>query len=290
MKLPRFSYHRPETVDEALGLLAELGDDSKVLAGGQSLLPVLALRMSMAEHLIDIGRVAGLDRIEESDGGVTIGAGVKHAQVELSPVVATFAPLVSGAMPYVGHRAIRNRGTVCGSLAHADQAAELPAVATALGAELIVQGADGQRRVSAADFFQGIFTTDLGETELLRAVHFPAWPTQRAGWSIKELSRRHGDFAMVGLASVLELDEAGAVSSASMAFFGVGGKPTRVDEAEKVLIGQQPSAELFEEAGALVSAALEPADDLHGSSAYRKHIAGVLTRRALAEAAERAAA
>jgi len=202
-------------------------------------------------------------------------------------VVAEHAPLISGALPYVGHRAIRNRGTVCGSLAHADPSAELPAVALALEARMIVAGSDGDRMVPAEDFFQGVFTADLSETELLRAVYVPAW-SARSGWSVRELSRRHGDFAIVGLACAVELDEDGAFAKAALAYFGVAGRPTRVGEAEAVLVdvAQVQDVRRGREHGVQ---RLEPAADLHGSSSYRKHIAGLLARQCLAEAAERAA-
>lgn len=288
MKLPDFTYHRPDTLAGALGLLDELGDDAKVLAGGQSLLPVLALRMNAVPNLVDIGRIPELREIDIGPGGITIGAGVRHAQAEFSPVVAEHAPLIAGALPFVGHRAIRNRGTVCGSLAHADPSAELPAVALALDARMIVAGSDGDRMVAAEDFFQGVFTADLSETELLRGVYIPAW-SARSGWSVRELSRRHGDFAIVGLACTVELEEDGAFAKASLAYFGVAGRPTRVAEAEAVLVGRQPGEKLYAEVAAVVSSVLEPAADLHGSSTYRKHIAGLLAKQCLAEAADRAA-
>ena len=288
MKLPDFTYHRPDTLGGALELLDELGDDAKVLAGGQSLLPVLALRMNAVPNLVDIARIPELGEIEVGAEGITIGAGVRHAQAEVSPVVAEHAPLIAGALPYVGHRAIRNRGTVCGSLAHADPSAELPAVALALDARMIVAGSDGERTVPAEDFFQGVFTADLSETELLRAVHVPAW-SPRAGWSVRELSRRHGDFAIVGLACAVELDEDGSYAKAALSYFGVAGRPTRVAEAEAALIGRKPGQEVHAEAAGIVSGVLEPAADLHGTSAYRKHIAGVLAKQCLAEAAGRAA-
>jgi carbon-monoxide dehydrogenase medium subunit len=203
-------------------------------------------------------------------------------------VVREHAPLVSGALPWVGHRAIRNRGTVCGSLAHADPSAELPAVALALDAQLVVIGSDGSRVVPAADFFQGVFTADLAETELLHAVHIPARPA-RSGWSLRELSRRHGDFAIVGVACEVSLAEDGTYAGAALSYFGVGAQPIRVSEAESALIGRTPGEELHREVAGIVSAALQPAADLHGSSAYRKHVAGVLTRQGLAEAVARAA-
>lgn len=288
MKLPDFTYHRPETLSGALALLDELGDDAKVLAGGQSLLPVLALRMNAVPNLVDIARIPELRSIEVGPDGITIGAGVRHAQAEVAPEVAEHAPLIAGALPFVGHRAIRNRGTVCGSLAHADPSAELPAVALALDARMIVAGSDGDRMVPAEDFFQGVFTADLAETELLRAVQIPPW-SGRSGWSVRELSRRHGDFAIVGLACAVELDEQGAFAKAALSYFGVAGRPTRVAEAEAALIGQLPDEKLYAEAAGIVSSVLEPAADLHGSSSYRKHIAGLLAKQCLAEAAGRAA-
>ena len=176
-----FDYHRPDTVDEAVALLETYGGDGKVLAGGQSLLPVLALRLTHPRHLIDIGRVQGLQSIElDDDGTVSVGATVTHARVERSDVMAAAAPALAGAMPPVGHRAIRSRGTVCGSLAHADPAAELPAVALAVGAEMIVQGPAGQRTTAAGDFFEGYLSSALAEDELLVEVRFPAW-APRAG-------------------------------------------------------------------------------------------------------------
>lgn len=288
MKLPDFTYHRPENLAGALALLDELGDDAKVLAGGQSLLPVLALRMNAVPNLVDIARIPELRDIEVDADGITIGAGVRHAQAEMSPVVVEHAPLIAGALPFVGHRAIRNRGTVCGSLAHADPSAELPAVALALDARMIVTGSDGDRMVPAEDFFQGVFTSDLSETELLRGVRIPAW-SARSGWSVRELSRRHGDFAIVGLACAVELDEQGAFAKAALSYFGVAGRPTRVAEAESALIGQRPGEKLYAEAAGIVSSILQPAADLHGSSSYRKHIAGLLAKQCLAEAAGRAA-
>jgi aerobic carbon-monoxide dehydrogenase medium subunit len=289
VKMSPVDYHRPDTVDEAVALLETHGGDGKVLAGGQSLLPVLALRLTHLGHLIDIGRVHGLQSIEvDHDGNVSVGATVTHSQVERSDVMATAAPAVAGAMPHVGHRAIRSRGTVCGSLAHADPAAELPAVALAVGAEMIVQGPAGQRTVAASDFFEGYMSSALGEDELLVGVRFPAW-APRAGWSVLEVSRRHGDFALVGLVTTLEIDEAGLLRRPALAFFGAASTPVRVAEAEQLLDGNAPDPVFFAEAAKIVAGALEPTADDHASSEYRAHVAGVLTRRGLAEAASRAA-
>lgn len=290
MKMSPFDYHRPDTVDEAVALLETYGGDGKVLAGGQSLLPILALRLTRIGHLIDIGRVQGLQSIEVGDDGtVSVGATVTHARVERSDAITAAAPAVAGALPYVGHRAIRSRGTVCGSLAHADPAAELPAVALAVGAEMVVQGPTGQRTLAAGDFFEGYLSSALAEDELLLGVRFPAW-SPHAGWSVLEVSRRHGDFALVGLVTTLEIDEAGLLRRPALSIFGVASTPVRVAEAEQLLVGNAADPALFAEASKVVSTALEPPGDDHASSAYRAHVAGVLTRRGLAEATERATA
>jgi carbon-monoxide dehydrogenase medium subunit len=287
MKMPAFRYHRPATVEETVGLLAEYGADAKVLAGGQSLIPLLALRLSRPEHLVDIGRVEELCGIDEGSNGLSLGAGVRQAEVELSPVIGRAAPLLAAAMPHIGHRAIRNRGTVCGSLAHADPAAELPAVALAAEAELVVRSSREERTVPAAKFFVGYLTSGLEETELLTAVRFPPWPP-RTGCSLHEVSRRHGDFALVGLAALVGLGESGRVERAALSFFGAGATPVRVPEAERLLTGEPPDAAAFAEAAEVVTKVIAPPADNHATSAYRAHVAGVMTRRCLAEAAERA--
>ncbi len=289
MKMPAFCYHRPATVDEAVGLLTEFGSEAKVLAGGQSLVPLLALRLSHPEHLVDIGRIDELRSFGDGPDGFTVGAAVRHAEVELSPVAGGAAPLVSAAMPHIGHRAIRNRGTVCGSLAHADPAAELPAVALAVDAELIVRSAAGERTIPASDFFLGYLSSALDDTELLTAVRFPPWPP-RTGWSVTEISRRHGDYALVGLAAVLGLGEKGRIERAALSFFGAGATPVRVREAERVLVGEHPDPAAFAEAADVVAKTIEPPGDNHATAAYRAHVAGVLTRRGLAEAALQAEA
>jgi carbon-monoxide dehydrogenase medium subunit len=287
VKMPAFCYHRPATVEEAVGLLAEYGSDAKVLAGGQSLVPLLALRLSHPEHLVDIGRIDGLAAVDDGPAGFTVGAAVRHADVELSPVTGRAAPLVAAAMPHIGHRAIRNRGTVCGSLAHADPAAELPAVALAADAEMVVRSAAGERTIPAADFFLGYLTSALDETELLTAVRFPSWPRSTGG-SVAEVSRRHGDYALVGLAAVVGVGDGGRVERAALSFFGAGATPVRVTEAEQVLVGEHPDPAAFAEAADVVTKSIEPPGDNHATAAYRAHVAGVLTRRCLAEAAGRA--
>jgi aerobic carbon-monoxide dehydrogenase medium subunit len=282
MKTPTFTYHRPDTLDQALEILATF-DDAKVLAGGQSLVPLMALRLGQPDHLVDISRLRDLAPIREHDGGLAIGALATHADAEDSPAVRSLAPLVHQAMPLIGHRAIRNRGTVCGSLAHADPAAELPAVALATDAMFVVRSVGVERHSPAAAFFQGYLDSALNANELLTEVRFPAWPATTHG-AVVELSRRHGDYALVGLAALVDLAADGTIARAALSFFGVASTPKRVLDAETALIGRRPNAAAFDVAAAIVSDRLEPPDDNHGSSAYRKHLAGVLTRRALVQA------
>ncbi|WP_419928920.1 FAD binding domain-containing protein [Candidatus Poriferisocius sp.] len=285
MKNPPFHYHRPNSVDEALALLAEHGDDAKVLAGGQSLLPTLALRLGPPEHLIDIGRLSELDSIlVDGAAGVVIGALVRHAVAEDSADIADHAPMVHQAMPHVGHRAIRNRGTVVGSIAHADPAAEMPAVVLATGAEMTARSSTGERSIGADEFFEGYLSTSLRSDELLTEVRFPALAPGTGG-TVVEVSRRHGDYAMVGLACRVQVDD-GTFSDAALAFFGVDSTPVRVGAAEAVLIGQAPTDEAFVAAAEAVRATLSPGADIHASSNYRRHVAGVLTERALSSATE----
>jgi carbon-monoxide dehydrogenase medium subunit len=286
MKIPQFAYHCPESVPEALVLLGELGDEAKVLAGGQSLLPLMALRLSRPAHVIDIGHLSELTSLSVEDGALRVGAMVRHAELERSDIVREIAPLVAGAMPLIGHRAIRNRGTACGSLAHGDPAAELPAVSVAVGAEFRLQGASGERTVPASDFFTGYLTNAIESDELLVEWRLPSW-SATAGWSIQEVSRRHGDFALLGCAAVLDCTADGTVATAAVAFFGAGSTPVRLPEAEKMLIGQKPVDDLIASVGEAIRSELNPPGDLHATVAYRRHLGGVLARRCLQEAAGR---
>lgn len=282
MKNPPFVYHRPERTDDALALLADHNDSIKVLAGGQSLLPIMALRLGAPEQLLDISRLPELDRIDvAADGTVTIGAMVRHAAAERSGELAAAAPLVHAAMPHVGHRAIRTRGTVVGSIAHADPAAEMPAVALATDATMIARSTEGTREIPAGEFFLGYFDTALRADELLVAVRFPPWPPGGRA-AVVEASRRHGDYAMIGLACATTVDR-DVITDAALAFFGAAPRPVRAATAEAELVGQRPSAELFERAAAAVTEELDPTADAHASANYRRHVAGVLTRRALTE-------
>ena len=286
MKPPRFEYLAPTSLDEALALLAEHGDGAKVLAGGQSLVPLLNFRLVRPAYLVDLNEITGLGYIRRENGQVAIGALTRQRAVETSPVIRELVPLLADAMPQIGHVQIRNRGTIGGSLAHADPAAELPAVVAALGGELVVRSARGQRTLRPEAFFVGYLTTAVEPTELVVEVRLPVAPP-RTGTAFLEVSRRHGDFALVGVAASVTLDERGACTRCAIALTGVGPTPVVAREAARQLVGARPTPEVLEDAGRRAAADLEPDGDLHASSAYRKHVAGVLTRRALARAVER---
>ncbi|NOX30685.1 MAG: xanthine dehydrogenase family protein subunit M, partial [Actinobacteria bacterium] len=290
--MPSFNYHRPETAVECVAVLDDLtrtGADVKVLAGGQSLLAVMALRLGPPSDIVDLSRVSGLDEISiNGDGAVVIGAMVTHRSAEVSAAVAETAPMVAAALPLVGHRAIRSLGTVCGSLAHADPAAEMPAVALACGARFEALSASGSRTIDAADFFVGYLETALRPDELLVEVEF-ARVAPRTGVSVDELSRRHGDYAMVGLASSLTLGPDGTIAASALVVFGTGATPERVATAEESLLGRVPDSDSFAAAAEVLMASIDPTADNHASSAYRRHGAGVLVRRGLTNAASKIA-
>jgi len=286
MKLPHVDYEAPKSVSEAVELLAEHLDEASVLAGGQSLIPLLALRLARPAVLIDINGIAELSGVSVADGWVAIGAMTREYVAEESGTVAGTVPLLAAALPLVGHEAIRSRGTVGGSLAHADPAAELPAVARALDAEFVVRGQSGERVVPAAEWFEGFLTTSRRPDELLVEVRFPA-AGRGTGTSFQEVTRRHGDFAIVGLAASLTLSE-GAISDARLAFAGMSDVPVRAAHAEDLLVGERPSAGLFDEAARRAADDMDPPADLHGSSDYRKKVAAALVRRGLQAAADNA--
>ena len=290
MKPAPFEYFDPRSLPEALDLLATYGVEGKVLAGGQSLLPLLYLRLATPPYLIDINRVADLGTLHVEDGTLCIGATVRQRAVERDPTVRAGWPLIPEALRWVGHAAIRTRGTFCGSLAHADPSAELPAVVVALDGELRLASAAGERTVPAADFFVTYLTTVLEPTELLVEVRLPP-PPPCSGHAFVEVARRHGDFALAGLACLLALEADGRhIAAARLAFTGVGGTPLRAHAAEKALVGEVASPALFARAGELAQAAAEPDSDLHASAEYRRHLVGVLARQGLAQAHARAAA
>jgi aerobic carbon-monoxide dehydrogenase medium subunit len=286
MKLPPVEYEAPTTVADAIDLLGEHEEEASVLAGGQSLIPLLALRLARPALLIDINGIDELSGISAADGSVAIGAMTREYVAEESETVAGAVPLLAAALPFIGHEAIRNRGTIGGSLAHADPAAELPAVARALDAELVVRGPSGERVIPAAQWFEGYLTTSRRPDELLLQVRFPA-AAKGTGVSFQEVARRHGDFAIVGLAVSLVLS-GGVISDARLAFAGLSYVPARAAAAEDLLTGERPSAELFDEAARRATGDIDPPGDLHGSPDYRKTVAAALVRRGLRAAADNA--
>src|SRR5271165_689311 len=286
MKLPPVEYEAPTTVAEAIDLLAEHLDEASVLAGGQSLIPLLALRLARPAVLIDINGIDELSGVSATDGWVAIGAMTREYVAEKSESVADTVPLLAAALPLIGHEAIRSRGTIGGSLAHADPAAELPAVARALDAEFVVRGQSGERVVPAAEWFEGFLMTSRRPDELLTEVRFPT-ARRGTGISFQEVARRHGDFAMVGLAVSLTLSD-GAISDARLAFAGVSDVPVRAAAAEDLLVGERPSVELFDEAARRATGDIDPPADLHGSAEYRKKVAATLVRRGLRAAVDNA--
>ena len=288
MKPAPFEYHRPETAAEATALLAELGDAAKVLAGGQSLIPMLALRLAVFEHLVDIGRIGELKGIERRNGSLRIGAGTVDSALEHDATVAEAVPLLARATPYVGHFQIRNRGTVGGSLAHADPAAEYPAVALALDAQFEALSPGGSRTIAATEFFTGLWSTALEADELLTAVEFPVW-SGRCGFAVEELARRHGDFAIAGAAVAIELDGDDRVARCGIGLIGMGSTPLRATPAEQAAVGATASSLDADELGRLAVSELSsvPAD-LHGSADYRTRVGAVMVTRAWRRAVEEA--
>lgn len=282
MKPTSFSYHAPERLEDVGALLAEYGETAKPLAGGQSLVPMLSLRLASFEHLVDLNRVAGLDVIERSNGHLRIGATVRQATAEHSDLVAGNVPLLAKALPHIGHFQIRNRGTVGGSIAHADPASELPAVALALDATIEAVGAGGTRRIAAGDFFVSTWETSLAEGEILSAVEFPVWGTG-SGFAVEEIARRHGDFALAGTVVGVQV-AGGTVVKAAVAMFGVAGTPVRLAAAEAALLAGADAAEV----GRAAAGALSPSDDIHASGAYRKQVAAVIVARAVSAALKEA--
>ena len=287
MKPAPFRYFAPTSLDECVDLLGEHGDEAKLLAGGQSLVPMMNFRLAKPAALIDLNGVSELAYVgETASGGMRIGALTRQRALERDPELRRRNPLLAEAIPYIGHFQIRNRGTVGGSIAHADPAAELPAVLCALDGSIRVQGAGRERTIAAVDFFQTYFTADLGPDEVVTEIVLPPWHSGD-GWSVQELSRRYGDFALVGVACRLRVDAEGNVTDGAAALFGVGGAPV-VPEAVAQLVGTRAEEATLAAVSAAVAAELDPESDVHASASYRRHLAGVLTRRALGEAYARA--
>jgi carbon-monoxide dehydrogenase medium subunit len=289
MKPPRFDYHAPADVDEAIALLGHYGGDAKLLAGGQSLVPLLNFRLTRPAALIDLNRIASLAYVREADGHVALGAMTRQRALEVSPVVATRAPLLREATRWVGHLPIRSRGTIGGSIAHADPSAEYPAVLIALDGEVIVRGPRRQRVIRAADLFQTYLTTTLAPDEVLVEVRLPALEGG-SGWAFEEFARRHGDFAIVGVAAVLVGEGTGSevrCRQARLATAGVAPVPVRLREAEAILEREGIGDASIAAASAAAATAVSPDSDVHASADYRRHLTGVLTTRALRRARER---
>ena len=287
MKPPIFDYVAAESREHALDVLREHGDDAKVLAGGQSLVPLMSFRLAKPAVLLDINGLDGLDAIEADHGRMRIGALTRQCELLTHPLIAERCPLMRAATEFIGHPAIRNRGTVGGSVAHADPAAELPILLQVLDAEIEVRSAGSPRAIPANDFFLGLLMTGMNPEELLTAVSF-ALPEKGAGWGFQEVARRHGDFALVAVAALVTLDDRGAVAEAAVALGGIADRPLRVASVEEALKGNRPTPDTIEAASHLVDDAVTPVGDIHAGEGYRAHLGQVLTRRAICDAVERA--
>jgi carbon-monoxide dehydrogenase medium subunit len=285
VKAARFDYLAASTLDEAVSVLGERGDAAKILAGGQSLVPLLVMRLAKPELLVDINAIPGLDGIRFEDGVLRLGALARQSAVERDPAVGEHFPLITEAVATIGHVAIRNRGTVGGSIVHADPAAEWPALLLALDGEVDVVGPRGARTVGADAFFVSVMTTALDPDEIVREVRLRL-PQGAVGTSFVELARRHGDFAIVGVAAVLGVQN-GLVTHCRLALSGVGDTAVRARAAESTLLGGPADDAAFDAAGRAAGAEIDPPGDIHGSAAYRRTVASVLVRRALMAARER---
>ncbi len=290
MKPAPFDYVIPGTVEEAIGYLADEELESHVLAGGQSLVPAMNMRMARPELLVDLGKLDELDFIREEGGALAVGAMTTKRTVEFSPVALRTQPLLHAATMLIAHPQIRNRGTVGGSIGHADPAAEYPAVALLLDAQIVTAGPNGKRTIPASEFFITYFTTALEEGEILTELRLPAMAAN-TGWSFTEFSRRHGDFAMAGVGVTLALDASGHCENTKIAAFALGPTPVRARAVEDAVNGETPSPELFAAACKKMTDDIEdPTADVHASVEYRRELAAVLGARALAQAVERAGA
>lgn len=287
MKPAPFQYYAPTSIQETITLLAQYGAEAKLLAGGQSLVPLLNFRLAAPAILIDLNRVAGLDFIREEDSGISIGAMTRQRTVERDAIIARLAPLVAETMPNIAHVQIRNRGTFGGSLAHADPAAELPAVVLALDAKLITKSIRGEKTYSAGEFFTGLFSTALEPDELLVQVIIPRLPP-RTGCSFQEVSRRAGDYALAGAAAVITLDEHGKCHGAKLTCVGLAGQSIDAVRAVQLIIGEQPSRDAIRAVAQAIDAEIDPQSDIHASAEFRRHLARVLAERTLTAALNRA--
>jgi CO/xanthine dehydrogenase FAD-binding subunit len=288
MKPASFRYVAADDVHHAVSLLSAHGDAAKLLAGGQSLVPMMNLRLSRPDILIDLNRIEGADRITVEDGTLRVGMLARQRSAERAEIVRTKLPLLAEAISHIGHMQIRSRGTLVGSCCHADPSAEIPCVLLTVDGSIRVQGPDGSRDIPAADFFLGFFQTALSPGEIATELLFPL-PGEGTGWSFLEFARRHGDFAMVAVATLLKLSARGEVEHAAVSLSGVGPAPIRARMAEVHLLGKRPDAELFAQAAAEAAQEIDPADDVQASGNYRRQLARTLVARGLQEAFTRAA-
>jgi len=288
LKPARFEYHRPRAIDEALAALREFGEEGKILAGGQSLMPLMNFRLAQPAHLIDINFMDGWDYLRSEKGAFKVGCLARQARLLDDPLIRQHCPLLADALAHVGYTQTRNRGTLCGSLAHADPAAELPAVMLALDGFLTVASLTTKREIAARDFFQSYLTTALAGDEIVLEATIPEMPS-RAGWSFTEFARRFGDFAIVGVAVLLVPDK-DQIADARITLTGVGDKPWRERKLEEKLIGEKGDPGVFAKVAGEIAASIEPSSDIHATESYRRSLAGVLTRRALTDAWRKAGA
>ena len=288
MKPAAFDYHAPRTLDEALGLLARYGGDAKLLAGGQSLVPAMNFRLAQPAALIDLNGIDELFYLREDEYGLRCGAMTRQRTVEHSALAQRLSPLLHEAMPHIAHTQIRNRGTIGGSLAHADPAAELPALALALDARFSVCSTTDARRIPARDFYIGLFATAMQPEEMLVEVEFPTLPAN-SGWSFDEVARQHGNYALCGAAAVVTLGEDRMVGKAKLVFLSVGEGPVEAVQAANMLVGEHPPpAAVGAAAETAAMQEIDPVDDIHAGPAFRRHLARILAKRVLTRAAARA--
>ncbi len=287
MKPPRFQYCAPAILDEALALLEQQGDEAKVLAGGQSLIPLLNMRLAGPAYLVDINRISELHYVEPEDGYLAVGATVRQQQIERLSLVQAQHPLLREAVQHIGHMQIRNRGTIVGSIAHADPAAELPALLTCLNGEVVVQSVHGERVIKAEEFFTGYLSTALEPGEMLTEARFP-WIPPQSGWAFMEFARRSGDYALVGAAAVVTPSLDDRCLSAHLTFLGIAGVPVRVREVENILVGTTLYDQTLEVAAEIARTMVsDDINDVHATVAYRRALTADLTKRVLRVAWER---
>lgn len=286
MKPGKFTYHAPESLDATFQLLDTLGEDAKIIAGGQSLVPVMNVRLAQPDHLIDINALAELTGISEESDHIFIGSLTSHAEIESSTLLASRCALLPAAAARIGHLAIRNRGTIGGSLCTADPAAEWPLVAILLDAQIVVHSRQGKRQIKATDFIQSVYTVDLEDDEILTVVKCPPL-AEEEGWALCQFSRRSGDFAIVSVATTLTLDAQGNIARLRLCIGSMDVTPLRLDEVEQNAIGKQPDGAWIDETSTIAANSGSPESDMHASAEYRRELAQHLTTKALNEALQR---